>query len=89
MTSQTDIAEVVEALSEVRSTLEADGFELHVTQPDGRGLPIRLEIVAGPAACGECLAPREVLEGIVGMYLPDGQPFELVFPTREPTADGS
>jgi hypothetical protein len=42
--------------------LEADGFRLAVSQPEGA--PVRLEVVPGPDACAECLVPKEMFESI-------------------------
>lgn len=42
--------------------LAADGYRLEVSQADGA--PVRLQVVAGPDACEECLVPKEVFESI-------------------------
>jgi hypothetical protein len=47
--------------------LEADGYRLAVSRPDGAR--VRLEVLAGPDACAECLVPKEILESIAVDHL--------------------
>jgi hypothetical protein len=52
-----------EALQPVRSSLQADGYDLIVNGfEDG---VLSLEIQAGPRACAECLVPKELMELII------------------------
>jgi hypothetical protein len=57
------------ALQGFRDMLAADGYELNwsVTGQDavtGQG-KVRIQIVAGPDACADCLVPLPVIEGII------------------------
>jgi hypothetical protein len=57
------------ALQGFRDMLAADGYELNwsVTGQDavtGEG-KVRVQIVAGPDACADCLVPLPVIEGIM------------------------
>ena len=51
------------ALSSIKESLSYDGFDLLAAERDG-GL-IDVMIVAGPAACVDCLAPKPVLEEMI------------------------
>ena len=79
---QPDMESVVAALHPFSSGLEADGYSLEVELTDGDGL--RVEIVAGPEACDDCLIPREMFTGMIASTLNSkGLAFEqvtLVYP---------
>jgi hypothetical protein len=47
-----------EGLQEVRTTLEADGYELNVREAGER---VAAQIVAGPEACEDCLVPKPLM----------------------------
>ncbi len=51
------------ALAPFASGLAADGYALEVTESGSGGL--RVQIVAGPDACEECLIPKELFAGMV------------------------
>ena len=62
--------------------LEADGYELAVSRP--AGAPVRLEVVAGPEACQECLVPKEIFESIALKHLAQaglGAEVEIRYPS--------
>lgn len=59
---------VEEALSDVRSALRADGYDLRLADDGGR---IMVEVTAGPAACAECLIPKDVLVTVVRRAVED------------------
>jgi hypothetical protein len=58
---------VEDALRPMAAILEADGYRLAVSTP--QGAPVVLEVVAGPDACAECLVPKEVLASIAVDHL--------------------
>jgi hypothetical protein len=63
-------AEVEELL---RGMLEPDGYELVLhSWPEAPGERLRLQIVAGPEACEDCLVPKGVLRLILADRLPAG-----------------
>ena len=59
-----DPTSVESALDQLRPSLAADGFTLHLDEMDDQG---RYAIVleAGPDACADCLAPDDVLVQIL------------------------
>ena len=60
-------ARIRELLTPLCAALESDGYELEVAlQPD----LIRLQVVAGPEACADCLVPRELMEQMLRARLP-------------------
>ena len=79
---QPDMESVVAALHPFSSGLEADGYALQVGLAEGDNL--RVEIVAGPEACDDCLIPREMFTGMIASTLDSkGLVFEqitLVYP---------
>lgn len=78
------IESAVSALGPFASGLAADGYALEVGRVGSGGL--RVEIVAGPDACEECLIPKEMFEGMVRSRLgSEGVEFtdvSVVYPTR-------
>jgi hypothetical protein len=56
-----------EALQELRSSLEADGYRLDVRREGGGRVGVRVS--ATPAACADCLVPKPVLRGILQQAL--------------------
>lgn len=62
------------ALADVREMLERDGFvaDWHL---DGSG-GVRFRVLAGSAACHDCLVPKPVMEAILGDAL-DGTPYTI------------
>jgi hypothetical protein len=50
------------ALSGLRSTLEADGYRMAVTET---GDSVEVTITAGPAACDDCLVPKPIMRNIL------------------------
>ena len=73
----------VSALAPFSSGLAADGYALEVSRSASGGL--RVEIVAGPDACEDCLIPREMFTGMLSSRLTsEGVEFSdlsLVYPT--------
>jgi hypothetical protein len=55
--------QVTSALSIITMAMESDGYSLSVAGADQDKLSI--VITAGPDACADCLAPLEVLTGII------------------------
>ena len=60
-------ADIEDALRPMAAILEADGYQLAVSSPEGS--PVLLEVVAGPDACAECLVPKDVFESIAVDHL--------------------
>jgi hypothetical protein len=54
---------VTAALEPLAEALLADGYELRATQTDERGA--RVEVVATPEACADCLVPQDVFMAII------------------------
>jgi len=50
------------ALSGLRSTLEADDYRMAVTET---GDSVEVTITAGPAACEDCLVPKPIMRNIL------------------------
>ena len=50
------------ALSGLRSTLEADDYGMSVTESGSR---VEVTITAGPAACADCLVPKPIMRNIL------------------------
>ncbi len=55
-----------QGLKDMRTMLEADGYELDA-QEDGERVVVRIE--ATPEACEDCLAPPDVMRAILGKTL--------------------
>jgi hypothetical protein len=74
------------ALAPMSDMLAADGYRLALSTPDdGR---LRVEVVAGPDACEECLVPQDIFKAIAQKYLSEKgltPELELVYP--EPTGE--
>jgi len=60
-----DIQVVVET---VRSMLQGDGYDVELT--DYEPGELKLNVVAGPEACEDCLVPKNVLSNIIASTLP-------------------
>lgn len=77
-----DVSTVDEAVTPIRTALEADGYELRVEE-GAEGLVLR--IVAGPDACEDCLVPPAVMRPMIGKVLEDAGAddldFDLIYPT--------
>jgi len=58
-----NLAVVESALRPVTEALEADGYTLEVSASENHGL--RLEVIAGPEACEDCLVPKAMMERMV------------------------
>jgi hypothetical protein len=50
------------ALSGLRSTLEADDYRMAVTES---GSSVEVTITAGPDACDDCLVPKSIMRNIL------------------------
>jgi hypothetical protein len=79
-----DVSELEAALGSVSSALDADGYRLAVSAPSTDR--VRVEIVAGPDACEECLIPQSMMEKMLqsalgGAGLPHLS-LEVVYPTE-------
>lgn len=74
-------------LATVRSTLEADGYRLEVTEDGER---VGVQIVATPDACEDCLVPkplmRTMLQDALGVA---EQSIDLTYPGEADTAGPS
>lgn len=55
-----------QGLKDMRTMLEADGYELDAHE-DGERVVVRIE--ATPEACEDCLAPPDVMRAILGKTL--------------------
>lgn len=71
-----------EAVTPIRSALEADGYELLV-EADGPQVVMRIK--AGAEACEECLVPPTVMRPMIDKLLADAglasTDWTLVYPT--------
>jgi hypothetical protein len=56
------------ALDPLVQALEADGYSLDVA---GAGEELELSVVAGPAACAECLVPKPLMQQLMAQALAD------------------
>ena len=81
--SEAGLVSARSALGPFSGGLAADGYSLEVTRSDYGGL--RVEIVAGPDACEDCLIPKDMFEGMVRSRLgSEGVEFSdvsVVYPT--------
>jgi hypothetical protein len=50
----------------LRSTLAADGYLIEIAEQAPR---VRVTIRATPEACADCLAPKDLMRGILGQTL--------------------
>jgi hypothetical protein len=50
------------ALSGLRSTLEADDYRMAIAETGDR---VEVTITAGPAACEDCLVPKPIMRNIL------------------------
>lgn len=77
-----DAEAAILALKPFVSGLATDGYRLEVTAFGSGGL--RVEIVAGPDACADCLIPKEMFSGMVSSrFTTEGVEFSelvLVYP---------
>ena len=55
-----------EGLQAIRSSLEADGYVMEVSE-DGERVGVRIS--ATPEACEDCLVPKPLMRGILGQAL--------------------
>jgi hypothetical protein len=67
---------VAAALAGLREGLQADGFDLAIERLTADAVELRL--VAGPAACAECLLPQAELAALVQTTLAERTPLRLV-----------
>jgi hypothetical protein len=79
-----NLGEVESAFGPVSGALEADGYRLAVSASETNRL--RVEVIAGPEACEDCLIPKSMLEKMLvaalgGVGLPS-LPLELVYPVE-------
>lgn len=65
--TQHPIQTITHRLDDIRSGLEADGYELIVRGQDEDALEI--EIAATPDACEDCLVPKEIMSRIIATKL--------------------
>jgi hypothetical protein len=54
------------AVGGLRASLEADGYELAVSQ---EGQAVKAVVVAGPDACADCLVPKPLFASILAASL--------------------
>jgi hypothetical protein len=62
-----------EGIAALRSSLDADGYRLEVTEADGR---VDVRISATPEACEDCLVPEPLMRGIMSQTL--GVPEDVI-----------
>jgi hypothetical protein len=62
----------------LRSTLAADGYLLEVAE---QGTRVRATISATPQACADCLVPKDLMRGTLG--LPEDA-IDLMYPLDSP-----
>lgn len=76
-----------QGVQSIRSTLEADGYELEVREEAER---VGVRIIATPDACEECLVPKELmltmLEDALGV---PGASIDLAYPLDVGQASGA
>jgi hypothetical protein len=74
---------VTAALEPLAEALLADGYELRATQTADRSA--RVEVVATPDACADCLVPQDVFTAIISTRLTEvlqgTWQIEVVYPT--------
>ena len=71
-----DLAEARERLQPAVEMLQADGYDLDISQV---GDALRLAVVATEAACEECLVTKDIFVGVVeSMLAPAGGGPQLV-----------
>ena len=84
-----DLSAVRSAFRPMSSALEADGYRLAVSSTPGAD-HLRVEVVAGPDACEDCLIPKSMFEKMLETALDNagmGNPrLEVVYPTEAPGA---
>jgi hypothetical protein len=69
-------------LDQLKQTLQADDYRMDV---DVQGDSAHVAIVAGPAACEECLVPKPLMQSMLGPVLGvDPASIQLVYPTDFP-----
>lgn len=67
-----------EKLAGIRAGLNADGYEMVVSE---EGPTLVVEIVASPASCADCLIPQRIMEEMLRTQLGDDAPvIELRYP---------
>ena len=54
------------ALEQIRQSLGAEDYQVHVTMRDGGA---QVAIAAGPAACAECLVPKDLMRAMLAPAL--------------------
>lgn len=66
-------------LAELRTSLQADGYDLAVTESVDGGYAV--DILAGPDACADCLAPEPLMRSILqsALEVPEEQ-IALTYP---------
>lgn len=68
----------MEGLASIRTSLEADGYAIEVTD----GQRVEVVISATPQACAECLVPESVMVPILEHALKvPGERIDLTYPT--------
>lgn len=75
------VEEIAAALRPIGETLEHDGYELAVALADDT---VALSVRAGPDACEECLAPKDIMRALAAQALADaglaGAPLRIAYP---------
>jgi hypothetical protein len=79
-----------ERLRSLRSSLAADGYQMEVTEQDGR---IDVLISATQEACAGCLVPKDLMRGILGQVIGVAEDeIDLTYPRElgapPPTVEG-
>jgi hypothetical protein len=82
-TTMIDIDGLRTSLQPAAEMLAADGYELSVTHNGDRA---RVEVIAGPEACADCLVPHDLMLDILHQMIDPTEtkptvPIDLVYPT--------
>jgi len=74
---------LTDALEPLADALAADGYELRATETGARAA--RVEVIATPDACADCLVPQDVFGAIIRTRLSEvlsgSWDVEVVYPT--------
>ena len=65
-------AKVVESITVIRESLQADGADLEVTDVEGSSVNIRL--ILGEEVCQECIMPQNALAEMLLMSIQENLP---------------
>ena len=81
------IAELGTALTSVKDVLQADGYDLDLDISSDES--VRVEVVAGPDACKDCLVPKDLFTMMMVNQLTDAgislptERIDLIYPNDQ------